>query len=75
MRCAVPKCETNKSKRSQKTPLFRVPIDNEMREKCRQSIGIRTLRSSQRVCAKHFDDNLILKECTKFDQDGNIMCL
>jgi len=50
-----------------------VPKDHHLREKWKESIGIHVLRSNQRVCEKHFDDTLVIKEYIKYDENGKII--
>ena len=57
-----------------KRSTFQVPTDENLRAKWIASIpGVESLRSTQRVCEKHFEEHLILKEFIKYDNSGKII--
>ncbi|XP_024878830.1 uncharacterized protein LOC112459099 isoform X2 [Temnothorax curvispinosus] len=71
--CVVPSCVTNKYSTGKRST-FQVPTDENLRAKWIASIpGVESLRSTQRVCEKHFEEHFILKEFIKYDNSGKII--
>ena len=71
--CVVPKCIANKRKENEKVSTFKVPTDEDLREKWRVAIRVDILRSSHRVCEMHFQENLVIKNYIHTTKDGNII--
>ena len=72
--CTVPNCPTNKNKKNtDHISTFKVPSDEDEREQWRLNLGIPILRSSHRICEKHFDENFIIKEWIQYDNDKKII--
>nr|XP_012149412.1 PREDICTED: uncharacterized protein LOC100877676 isoform X2 [Megachile rotundata] len=72
--CAVPSCKLNKYKGGKNPSTFQVPNDESLRERWIMSIpGIEFLRLNQRVCEKHFEEHLLIKEYVKYDNSGKLI--
>ncbi|XP_017881577.1 uncharacterized protein LOC108625802 isoform X2 [Ceratina calcarata] len=71
--CVVKKCVSNNDKQSDKISTFKVPNDQDLREKWRVAIGVNILRSSHRVCELHFEEHLVIKDYIHRTKDGHII--
>ena len=70
-KCAVLNCTINSKKNLSS---FKVPTDANLREKWIAAIpSVSTLCVTERVCEKHFEEDLIVREYIQYDADGKLI--
>ena len=71
--CAVPYCTTNK-KNGPKASTFKVPSDKIKLKIWENAIpGVRFLRSSHRICEKHFKEEEIARKWVAFNKNREVV--
>ncbi|XP_008202293.1 uncharacterized protein LOC100678353 isoform X1 [Nasonia vitripennis] len=73
--CAVPSCKTGKSnKLKQRLSIFKVPNNDDLRKKWENAIpDVSSLKTTQYVCERHFEEQYIIRRYIKQDNEGNVI--
>ncbi|TGZ45780.1 hypothetical protein DBV15_11938 [Temnothorax longispinosus] len=69
--CAVPKCNKNSKSLNLKCSLFKIPVNEILRDKWRAAIP--GLKATQFVCDRHFDAGCIVRKYVRRDANGQLL--
>ena len=73
-KCVVPNCSTNKIKDRKGVKSFGVPKDEELCQKWLDAIpSLSKFYANDRICTKHFEEDLLEKKYIKRDCNGKII--
>uniref|UniRef100_A0A1Y1MXE3 THAP-type domain-containing protein n=2 Tax=Photinus pyralis TaxID=7054 RepID=A0A1Y1MXE3_PHOPY len=71
--CIVPKCKTGYKSVKQKTSVFKVPKDSEMRKKWMLAIPKICVNDVFYVCELHFEKKFLKKQCVMYNEKGDVI--